>query len=499
MFPSRWLKPTLAAALLLHVASAQAQTTAADAAALQQAVHDFFDQLTGLPAVSAALTPKVTAEGDHLRLELGWPKLGGADSFSLDAGSLTANAKPLSGGRWALDDVRYPTALEGSSVAGEPTGPVSFRVSLDDQKISLVVDPSLATTSTADVRLTGYTLRTETRQGTQTYRIEATESHSVLQPAEAGHIDLRSDASQTGTAITTLAPGGTPINVGIDKLTGKTRVKNFALRQLGGLLQDVAALARSPAVTDAAASAAPASADTKAIATRALQVIAGLMDSLDSDYTATGIQIKAAEGNFGIKKFGLGLHLGSEDGALQASLPLLIDGIDAPDLVSAGMRDVMPRRASITPTIGGLAKPAITALLQQGIDGKIVGQDAWQAAFLQLLSDNPVTVGFEDLAVDFGVARLEGDGEVEVSSPTDLTGKAEFRVTGLDALIKRANATPELKQAAPVLIFLKGIGEQNGKETVWRVGYDDGHFIVNDTDLSDMAPGTGTPGRKAIK
>ena len=127
--------------------------------------------------------------------------------------------------------------------------------------------------------------------------------------------------------------------------------------------------------------------------------------------------------------------------------------------------------------------------MQQGIDGKINGDDAWQAAFLQLLSDNPVTVGFEDLAIDLGVARLEGGGEVEVSSPADFTGKAEFRLTGLDALIKRANATPELKQAAPVLIFLKGIGDQKGKETVWRVSYDDGHFTVNDTDLSDMAPG----------
>ena len=373
MLSSRWLKPTFAAAFLLNSAAAQAQTTAADATALQQAVHDFFDQVTGLPAVSAALTPTVTAEGDHLRLELGWPKLGAADGSSLDAGTLTANAKPLSGGRWALDDVRYPSALEGSSVAGEPTGPVSFRFSLDDQKINLVIDPSLGTTSTVDARLTGYQLRTETKQGTQTYRVGAMESHTVLQPAEAGHIDLRSDASQTGTAITTLSPGGTPINVGIDKLTGKTRVKNFALRQLGSLLQDFAALARSPEAA-AAGKAGTTPADAKAIATRALQVVAGLMDSLDSDYTATGIQVKTAEGNFGVRKFGVGLHLGSEDGALQASLPLLIDGIDAPDLVPAGLRDVMPRRASITPTIGGLAKPAVTALLQQGIDGKIVGQ-----------------------------------------------------------------------------------------------------------------------------
>jgi len=483
MPPSRWLKPTLAAALLLTAAPVQAQTTAADAAALQQAVHDFFDQMTGLPAISAALTPQVTAEGDHLRLVLGWPKLGGA-AFSLDAGTLTANAKPLSGGRWALDDIRYPSKLEASSAAGEPTGPMSFRLSLDDQKISLVLDPTFVTTSTADARLTGYALRTDTKQGTQTYRIDAIESHAVMQPAEAGRITLHSDASQTGTSISMLAPGGTPVTVGIDKIAGKVRIKNFALRQLGSLLQDASALARGPE-----AGKKPDADAAKATATRALQVIAGLIDSMDTDYTATGIRVKAAEGTVGLKKFGFGLHLGSEDGGLQASMPLLLEGLDAPDLVPATMRDVVPRQISLTPTISGISKPAITALLQQGIDGKINGDDAWQAAFLQLLSDNPVTVGFEDLAIDFGVARLEGGGEVEVSSPADFTGKAEFRLTGLDALIKRANATPELKQAAPVLIFLKGIGDQKGKETVWRVSYDDGHFTVNDTDLSDMAPG----------
>ena len=488
MLPSRWLKPTFAAALLLTAAPVHAQTTAADAAALQQAVHDFFDQMTGLPAISAALTPKITAEGDHLRLELGWAKLGGPE-FSLDAGTLTANAKPLSGGRWALDDIHYPSRLEVSSSATEPTGPMSFRLALDDQKISLVIDPTLATTSTSDTKITGYTLRTETKQGTQTYRIEAVESHAVMQPTEGGRITLRSEERQTGTTLNLLAPGGTPITVGIDKVTGNARIKNFALRQLGSLLQDASALARGPA---GAAANKPDADAAKATATRALQVLSGLMDSLDTDYTATGIRVKAAEGTVGLKKIGFGLHLGSEDGGLQASMPMLIEGLDAPDLVPATMRDVMPRQISLTPTISGISKPAITALLQQGIDGKINGDDAWQAAFLQLLSDNPVTVGFEDLAIDLGVARLEGGGEVEVSSPADFTGKAEFRLTGLDALIKRANATPELKQAAPVLIFLKGIGEQKGKETVWRVSYDDGHFTVNDTDLSDMAPGAKT-------
>ena len=168
---------------------------------------------------------------------------------------------------------------------------------------------------------------------------------------------------------------------------------------------------------------------------------------------------------------------------------MLLEGIEAADLIKGPLGEVMPRKIAITPTAGGISKKALVALAQRGIDGKIVGDAAWQAAFLKLLAENPVTLGFEDLAVDFGVAKLEGGGELEITSPSEITARAEFHVTGLDALIRRANAAPELKQVAPVLIFLKGIGEQDGKDTVWRIAYEDGKTTINDTDLSDIMPG----------
>ena len=55
---------------------------------------------------------------------------------------------------------------------------------------------------------------------------------------------------------------------------------------------------------------------------------------------------------------------------------------------------------------------------------------------------------------------------MQVPSPEEITGHALVSATGLDVLIKRANTTPSLRQATPVLLLLKGIGEQDGKAVV---------------------------------
>ena len=72
--------------------------------------------------------------------------------------------------------------------------------------------------------------------------------------------------------------------------------------------------------------------------------------------------------------------------------------------------------------------------------------------------------------------------------PDHYTAVAHVTATGLDTLIRRANTTPELQQAAPVLIFLKGIGLQDGDRVVWDVSYAGKTLLVNGTDMSQMMP-----------
>ena len=482
----------LGVALLLATAPASAQTTQADADALRTAIHGFFDRMIGVPTVADALTLKITPAGDHLALEIGWPEIGPISGYKLTAGVVTANAKALSGGRWAIDDIKLPAKIVGTgertAEGGGKSIPIGFAMTIGAQASSMVFDPALATTSTADSKLRDYDMTVETAQGTQTSHIDTLQGHSIWQPTSAGRIDMQSGSTLNNYTSTTPTPGGSPVNVSFDNIAFKAQVKNFAIGALGALLQDVIALGRAQTGPDAKPGAPQDNPENKAMARRALTVLGDSLDSMQADYVFSGLKIEAMGANGGAQKISFGLHFGSEDGGLLASMPIQIEGIVTPDIVKGPIAEVMPRQIGLTPTISGISKAGITSLLQQGIDGTISGNAAWQAAAMKLLADNPVTVGFENLAVDFGVAHLEGDGELEVGSPTDLSGKAEFHATGLDALIKRATASPELKQAAPVLIFLKGMGEQDGKEMVWKVGYEDGHLTVNGTDLSDLAP-----------
>jgi hypothetical protein len=119
----------------------------------------------------------------------------------------------------------------------------------------------------------------------------------------------------------------------------------------------------------------------------------------------------------------------------------------------------------------------------QGGDPKLM--DDAQA----LLAKGPAVIGLDELALDFGPATLKGSGEVRISGLGEYEGEAHVTATGLDELIKQANTVPELKQAAPVLFLLKGMGRQDGANTVWDVVYRDSKMLVNGTDLSGMIPG----------
>jgi hypothetical protein len=151
-------------------------------------------------------------------------------------------------------------------------------------------------------------------------------------------------------------------------------------------------------------------------------------------------------------------------------------------------RDYLPRQLKLTPHIGGVSKPELVALVMRLIDDPKAADDFMEVA-TTLLAKGPLVLGVKDVALDLGPATLSGGGGVTVKSVADYTGAGEFHATGLDELIQKANATPELKQAAPGLIFLKGIGHQEGKTTVWKIRYAANKLFVNDTDMSAMISG----------
>ena len=476
----------LAMGILIAPATSRADATQAEATAMRTSINGFILQFAGLPAIADMLTPVVTPEGDHLRLAFAWEAIGPIVDYSLSAGAITANARSLGGGRWAIDDLRFPNKL----VAGGDKAGYGVTITLGEQSGNLIFDPALATSSTLDMKLRGLSVISLAPQGASTQRRETVEIHAVWQPRGDGRIDMRTDMIETGYAIGIPTQGGTPINVMVDRLTSKTELKNIALIELGALIQDALALGRKPETIGVmVAGMTKPSKDMLAMARRGLGVLAGLMDGIDAESTATGIHIQAGNMDFGVKKLAVALHTGAADGALQANMPISVEGLDLGELVKGPLKEVLPQRISLTPTVGGIDKGGLFAMLRQAVDGKLADPAAWQAAIEKLLISNPVTFTIDDLVADFGLAKLEGAGEIEVASATEVTGRAELRATGLDALIRRANVTPELKMVAPILIFLKGIGEPDGREMVWRVAFSDGKLSVNDTQLSDILPG----------
>ena len=123
------------------------------------------------------------------------------------------------------------------------------------------------------------------------------------------------------------------------------------------------------------------------------------------------------------------------------------------------------------------------------IDSDQPNPDALQQQALALLRKSPVTVAIDHLDLDLGPARLRGGGSVQIAAPNAISGEGRISIVGLDALMKQATTVPELKPALPVLIMMKGLGQQQGDTTVWRIRYSGNKVMVNGNDLSAMIPG----------
>ena len=70
---------------------------------------------------------------------------------------------------------------------------------------------------------------------------------------------------------------------------------------------------------------------------------------------------------------------------------------------------------------------------------------------------------------------------------------------GFDDLTVRARADPDLQQALPVLILLRGLAKPDGKRLVWDIVSDGPTVTVNGLDLSQLGGGDkpkGKPGQR---
>ena len=485
------LRGTALGLALLAPLPAMAQAPAAPSADGAKAVADgvrewLAKQLGGIVDVSA-LPLRVLAEGEAYRLEV---PVGGAwfdGAVKVGDAAVALTVKPLDGGRWQVVGGGIPAKL--TMEMKDPSGETSrITIGLESQQNTGVYDPSLKTASNFVTSLTGYTTETQTKAGVQVTRIGKLVGRSEWAPSAPGRVTVQGDSQLEDYSTITPVPGLGEVKVTMGRLGGSTRIENFDVEGLGTLLRTAFELGSSAKTTGKAAGdgKGPSTPEQKASALKLVGLVFSMLDAMETDYSYEDIKVDGgAMFSGGLRRFGMGLSAGAPDGKVDVKLRLSAEGLESPMIPPGPWVEFIPHKVSLTPRVSGVSKEAVVALLRTAIETE--GSDI-EAQAMALLAANPVALGIEDLLLDVGPMRLKGTGSVEVAGIDELSGEAELRATGFDALIRRANAVPELKAAAPVLIFLKGIGKQEGTETVWSITYSDNKVMVNDTDLSDLMP-----------
>lgn len=489
------LRGTALGLALLAPLPAMAQAPAAPSADGAKMVADgvrewLAKQLGGIVDV-AALPLRVLAEGEAYRLEV---PVGGSwfdGAVKVGDGAVALTVKPLDGGRWQVVGGGIPAKLtmEMKDASGETS---RIAIGLESQQNTGIFDPSLKTASNFVSSFTGYTTETQTKAGVQVSRIEKLVGRSEWAPSAPGRVTVQGDSQLEGYSTITPVPGVGEVKVTMGRLGGSTRIENFDVDGLGTLLRTAFELGSSAKATDKATGKAATDAkgastpEQKASALKLVGLVFSMLDALETDYSYEDIKVEGGALFSGsLRRFGMGLSAGAPDGKVDVKLRLSAEGLESPMIPPGPWVEFIPHKVSLTPRVSGVAKDALVGLLRTAIETE--GQDI-EVQAMALLAANPVALGIEDLLLDVGPMRLKGTGSLEVAGIDELSGEAELRATGFDALIRRANAVPELKAAAPVLIFLKGIGKQEGTETVWSITYSDNKVMVNDTDLSDLMP-----------
>jgi hypothetical protein len=494
---------------LLVAPAAHADVTPDQALALQRQVHDWLATVLG-PMVDLPVPAlRIVADGEQYRVEIPLPGMisdgPGSDGQGsiADAAPLTAEVKPLAGGRWAIDDLRIPSPLRIDMAAGQAGVSGSLSMKIADQQMHAVFDPTLATPSSFDGRMRGFsqTLNSSVgrqRSSSQTTSVERLTWHQAWQPEAGGHMTLLGETTLDGYATSRQMPNGQDLTIAIDRIHATERVNQADFDEFGKTLRAALALAavvpheRIPAT--AAAGEPPPSDMTPAqrAALRSLVTdLGGLAAGMESEQTMQGVHIRAAGHVASIADVALSAGFGAPNGKADLHLRLAIDGIDSPDIPPGVWRDYLPRHIVFAPRLSGIPKDELMRVLLRTIDtqanhGPVAPSPMRMAA--ALLAKAPLMLGIDTLSVDFGPARLTGTGDLQMVSPADISGEAELRMTGLDQLLQAATGTPALRRAGPVLIFLKGIGKVDGNATVWKIIYRNGEMMVNGTDISAMVP-----------
>jgi hypothetical protein len=490
------MAPGLAAPVGVHAqGSTGPQAVTPEAAqGLERQLRAWLAGLLG-PRVDLGQRPvHVTPEGDHFRLEIPIAGPIGTTGLAIEGDAIAAKATPSEGGRWIIDELRYPSPLlmTGTGTGFAKDMPRAWTVTMQEQATHGVLDPAFASASRFESAIRGYRSVIERPAGIGKTTIARLAATLEWRPNGTGRIDLVEDVTGEGLAVSAPNAGGDEVTLVADKTRGKIRVTGVAPDQVAPIIH--AALELAPLFAEMAA--APAKSAwhlpeaARGSARTLVTSLRNLLGAYEQSADFENIRFQAAGHSGSLRAFSFRVTAAAPGGMLRATLPIVIEGPDSAEIPKGPYQDLIPHKLALTPRLAGVPASGFADLALRAIDADDAKKDELASEAAGLLAQGPVLLGLDDVAFDVGPAAVTGHGEMRVLSPDATSGTAEIRMTSFDALLRKVNATRDLRQAAPVLIFLKGIGEQEGADTVWRIAYADGKLMVNDQDLSAMMPGT---------
>jgi hypothetical protein len=477
--------------LLLPPCAARADDIGPEQAqALQQQLKDWLAGLLG-PTVKLPDMPwRITGEHDHYQLT--WP-IPGVENPA-DKPAVTASIRPLDGGRWSIDDVKAPSAAKFTvTVPDKPddltTGsPMKIAYTIGTQDTHAAIDPNLATPSTLHVDIGAIAVTADNAKQHQEQHIDRYLTDTTLQSAQNGRLDLTTDGTIEGWKSAASVNGGEAMAIAAKSIHATGRIEGVSRDRVAALLAASGALfgALPPDMIQKGSKAElppPAKAQLRLV----IAALQDVMTAASMHETVDGLQVElAGKGGVAVQHLQIGFGGEAPNGKLHAWFDIGLDGLNTPTLPPK-MAAYLPQHIEIQPSLSGVQTADLAKLATDATED--AADDRFSSDMAALFAHGGAVIGIETLSFDLGPAKVEGTGHVTMSSPSTWNGVAHLSATGLDDLMSQARTNPDLQQALPVLIMLRGLAKPDGGRLVWDIVSDGPSVTVNGLDLSQLTGG----------
>jgi Uncharacterized protein conserved in bacteria (DUF2125) len=486
--------------LLLLSRAAWADDIGPDQArALQQQLKDWLAGLLGSAVKLPELGLRVTGEHDHYAVTWPIPGLAGAP----DKATATANLRPLDGGRWSVDEMKVPPSgnftvtIPETGEAGK-SPPLDVQFSIGHQDTHGVIDPGLTTASKLHTELGDVVVTSDSAKQHQEQHIDRYLVDTSLTPAQSGRLDLSMDASAGGWKSATQINGGTPMAIGIQTMRAVGQVNGVNRDRFAELLAATGGFIGSlPPDIATRGEKLDLPAPVRAQLRLMVESLQDILTSVNLEETVDGLQVElAGTGGLSIKHLLLGFGGEAPEGRLHAWIELGLDELASPSLPPK-IATYLPHHVELKPSLSGIPTADLHKL---AMDATEAGADSSTLApdIAAILSHGGAELGVETLSFDLGPAKVTGTGRVTITSPGAWHGEAHLAATGFDELATQARTNPDLQQALPALVMLRGLAKPDGERLVWDIVSDGPSVKVNGLDLSQLGgeKPKGKPGQR---